>query len=173
MDISASTFSDIDDIFTLYQQGTEHQKKVAKKHWKGFERSLIEREISEKRQYKFVIDNTIACVFAIDYNDPFIWGEKDQDPSIYIHRIAMNPAFRGQFFVRKIVDWAKKHAEKTGRKFVRMDTGSGNEKLNNYYVSCGFTYLGVVTPGNSDGLPAHYKDGASSLFEIKLPEFDH
>lgn len=49
-----------------------------------------------------------------------------------------------------------------------MDTGSGNEKLNNYYARCGFTYLGVAEIENAADLPAHYKDGASSLFEIRI-----
>ena len=170
MEILKCKSEDIDKIFELYQQGTEHQKTVAIKHWKGFERSLVEKEISEKRQYKIVINQTIACVFAIDYTDPLIWGEKDKDPSIYIHRIAANPDFRRQFFVKKIVEWAKNHAKETRKNFIRMDTGSGNEKLNHYYVSCGFKYLGVVTRGKSEGLPAHYKDGASSLFEIGLTD---
>ncbi|MCF2447722.1 GNAT family N-acetyltransferase [Dyadobacter sp. CY345] len=168
MEILKSKYEDIDKIFELYQQGTEHQKTVAIKHWKGFERSLIEKEISEERQYKIVVDQTIVCVFAIDYNDPLIWGERDKDPSIYIHRIATNPDFRGQFFVKKIVEWAKNHAKAIRKKFIRMDTGSGNEKLNSYYERCGFKYLGVVTLGNSESLPAHYKHGASSLFEIQL-----
>lgn len=168
MKIVNSTNADIETIFELYNHGTEHQKKVAKKHWKGFQRSLIEQEISEKRQWKIVIDNEVACVFAIDYNDPDIWGDKDNDPSIYIHRIATNPVFRGRFLVKQIVEWAKVHARETQKTFIRMDTGSGNEKLNNYYVNCGFTYLGVVKLTNSDSLPAHYKDGDFSLFEIRL-----
>ena len=168
MKVEQSTEEDIDAIFELYRLGTEYQKTVAEKHWKGFEHSLVLKEIKEQRQWKIVIDQTIACVFAIDYADPFIWGEKDSDPAIYIHRIATNPLFRGYFFVRKIVEWAKIHAVEKQKKFIRMDTGSGNEKLNQYYVSSGFRYLGVFQLGNSDALPEHYKDGSSSLFEIAL-----
>ena len=171
MEILKSICTDIDTIFDLYKKGTEHQKKVAKKHWRGFDRFLVEKEILEGRQYKIIMDNTIACVFAIDYTDPFIWGEKNKDPAIYIHRIATNPDFRGKFFVRKIVEWAKEHARQNNKKFIRMDTGSGNEKLNTYYESCGFKYKGIVKLQGCDNLPAHYKDGTSSLFEIQLPYF--
>ena len=168
MDIKSCTLSDTDLIFDLYNKGTEHQKKVAKKYWKGFQRALIETEVSEKKIFKIIVDREIACVFSIDYNDPHIWGEKDNDPAMYIHRIATNPSFRGRFFVKRIVEWAKLHAEENQKEYIRMDTGRGNEKLNNYYISCGFDYLGVVELKNHDSLPEHYKDGASSLFQIKL-----
>ena len=62
MEIIYSIQEDIETIFKLYDAGTAYQKRVAKKHWKGFERSLIESEIKENRQWKIMIDGQIACV---------------------------------------------------------------------------------------------------------------
>lgn len=168
MKIELSTPGDIDTIFSLYDEGTRYQKAVAKKHWQGFERTLVEREILEKRQWKIVTDGQVACVFAIAFSDPLIWQEKNNDPAIYLHRIATNPAFYGNGYVKQIIAWAKEYALQNGKSFIRMDTGSGNERLNNYYVSCGFTYLGVTEISDADDLPDHYKGGTSSLFEISL-----
>jgi ribosomal protein S18 acetylase RimI-like enzyme len=168
MVIKNSSPADIDFIFKLYDAGTAYQKTVAKRHWQGFERSLVETEVEEKRQWKIVVNEQIACVFAITFTDPFIWEEKSNDPAIYIHRIATNPSFRGNNYVRHIVDWAKTYAKENKKDFIRMDTGSGNDKLNNYYISCGFNYLGVVEHKDTGDLPAHYKVGGSSLFEIKV-----
>ena len=168
LSISNSTPQDIDAIFNLYEEGTAYMKKVSKKHWKGFERKLVETEINEHRQWKLVADEQIVGVFVISFNDPFIWEEKDKDPAIYIHRIATHPDYRGNGLVKQIVSWAKEFAKETEKKFIRMDTGSGNDRLNNYYISCGFTYLGVKEYPITDNLPAHYKDGSSSLFEIEL-----
>jgi ribosomal protein S18 acetylase RimI-like enzyme len=168
MTIINSTAEDIDLIFNLYDAGTAYQKTVAKRHWLGFERSLVENEIKEGRQFKIVVDGQIACVFAITFTDPFIWAEKDKDPAIYIHRIATNPSFRGNGYVKHIVEWARKFAKENQKHFIRMDTGSGNDKLNNYYISCGFNYLGTIEHDKASDLPAHYKVGSSSLFEIKL-----
>lgn len=168
MEIINSTIEDIDIIFSLYDAGTILQKKVAQKHWQGFDRSLIENEIREKRLWKIIVNQQVVCVFSIAFEDPFIWKVKDKDPSIYIHRIATHPDFRGNGYVKKIVDWSKSYATEHHKQFVRMDTGSGNDKLNNYYVSCGFNYLGVVATGDAPELPAHYRGGTSSLFEIAL-----
>lgn len=168
MEIINSVPADIDVIFHLYDAGTAYQKKMNGRHWLGFDRALIETDIEEKRLWKIVENDQLVCVFTITFQDPFIWQEKDKDPSIYIHRISVHPDFRGKGYVKNIVDWAKDYAASLHLKFIRMDTGSGNDKLNNYYVSCGFNYLGVVSSLPSEELPAHYKVGGSSLFEIAL-----
>lgn len=168
MKILNSNIQDIDRIFELYDLATGYQKLVGKKHWLGFERTLVEKEIREQRQWKIVVDEQIACVFMTAFNDPYIWGEKDADACIYLHRIATDPAFRGQHFVKQIVSWAKEYAATHGLDYIRLDTGSGNDRLNNYYISCGFTYLGITEPGTTPDLPAHYQNGSFSLFEMKL-----
>lgn len=168
MNIVSGTYNDIETIFKLYNDGTEYQKTVAKKHWKGFERSVIQTEIAEKKHWKILVDEQVACIFAITFSDPYIWQEKNKDPAIYIHRIVTNPAFRGKCFVKIIIEWAKAYAGQHSKLFIRMDTGSGNEKLNNYYVKCGFNYLGIIEIKNAEDLPKHYIGGSSSLFEIRL-----
>jgi ribosomal protein S18 acetylase RimI-like enzyme len=168
MRIVRSNPEDIDAIFALYDAGTSYQKTVAEKHWAGFERSLVEEEIRDGRQYKILEGDQIACVFVISFRDPLLWHEKDSDPSIYLHRIATNPDFRGRGYVKHIVDWSREYAEEHGQQYIRMDTGSGNDKLNDYYVSCGFTYLGIIPVADTEELPLHYRGGNSSLFELKL-----
>ncbi|MBB6502175.1 GNAT family N-acetyltransferase [Pedobacter cryoconitis] len=167
--ILRSTPKDIDAIFDLYDQATEYQKKTGGGlYWQGFERSLIQKEMEENRHFKIMVDGQLACTFCIAHQDPLIWKEKDKDPAVYIHRIATNPALRGNSYVKHIVSWATAFARANQRSFVRMDTGSGNEKLNNYYISCGFNYLGVTQLEDTSGLPKHYEHGSFSLFEIPV-----
>ena len=168
--IANSTPEDISTIFTLYDAAVEFQKTVFNKQWEGFERSLIETEIRENRQWKIVIDGQIACIFAITFNDPLIWNEKDADPAIYIHRIVTNPQFRGGAYVKEIVKWAKEYVKTISKKYIRMDTWGDNEKLRVYYVSCGFNYLGITVMKNTEGLPKHYEGLSLSLFEIEVDE---
>ncbi len=161
-----STIEDIETIFKLYDDAIAHQKKVFHKHWAGFERSLIEKEIAEQRQWKIVMGDDIACIFAVTYNDAAIWRERDSDPSIYIHRIVTNPDFRGSAFVRDIVAWAIPFCVQNGKKFIRMDTWADNPKLIAYYQTFGFKYMGDTQPENVDGLPKHYSGNPLALFEI-------
>lgn len=163
-----STSKDISEIFRLYSLATEFQKRTFSKNtWPTFQRELVEIEIHEQRQFKIVIDDQIACVWAITFTDPQIWEEKNSDPSIYIHRIATNPIFRGQKFVTEIVNWARSYAKYHQKKFIRMDTCGDNQKLIAHYESCGFNFLGMVRLKNVDQLPSHYQDADVCLFEIK------
>ena len=168
MTITKSTKEDIDAIFKIYDEATAHQKKVAKKSWRGFERSLIEKEIAEERHFVIKEEDEIACTFVITFSDAIIWKEADSEPSVYLHRIATNPKFRGRNYVKKIVGWIVKYAEERNKLFVRLDTHSGNERINAYYISCGFTYKGISEIEWTNDLPEHYKEGSFSLFEIKI-----
>ena len=168
MFVTNSTPEDLDTIFELYDEAVKFQKTVFNKQWQGFERGLVEQEIAENRQFKIVIDGEVACIFAITFTDPLIWKEKDQDPSIYIHRIVTNPRFRGGSFVKEIVKWAKVYAKSIEKKYVRMDTWGDNLRLREYYVSCGFDYLGITVMKNTEGLPKHYEGLSLALFQIEL-----
>lgn len=163
-----STPDDIETIFKLYDAAVEHQKKVFHKNWQGFERSLVETEIKENRQWKMVIENEVACIFAITYNDLSIWKERDVDPAIYIHRIVTNPKYRGKAFVKDIIVWAKQFCLENNKNFIRMDTWSDNPKLVEYYVNCGFKFVGVSEPTSLEGLPKHYSGNPLALFEIEV-----
>ncbi|MBV8256111.1 MAG: GNAT family N-acetyltransferase [Chitinophaga sp.] len=167
MQIINSTMEDINTIFDLYDAGTAFQKLHATRHWQGFDREMVAREITAQRQWKILEDGVVVCVFATTFNDPDIWQEKDNEPSLYVHRIATHPDYRGKGYVSHIVAWAKAYAIEHGREYLRLDTGSGNDRLNAYYMSCGFQFLGIVKC-NSPELPAHYQNATFSLFEIKL-----
>jgi RimJ/RimL family protein N-acetyltransferase len=168
MQIKNSKIEDIDTIFDLYDKAVAYQKTVFHRHWKGFDRAFIETEIQENRQFKIVIDNEVACIFAITFNDIF-WNERNEQPSIFIHRIVTNPQFRGANFVNNIIDWAKQYCLSNDKKYIRMDTWGDNPKLIDYYMRCGFTYLETIDLENAEGLetlPLHYQGLTLALFEI-------
>ena len=170
MQIINSTPDDIETIFKLYDVAIAYQKIKFNKHWQGFDADLIENEVNEKRQYKILVDGVIACIFAVTFTDAAIWGEKDKEPSIYLHRIVTANAFRGNNFVKNIVEWAVAYGRKNDKKFIRMDTWGDNEKLIEHYQNCGFTFLGITNEMTAASLPKHYDSIRLSLFEIAIEE---
>jgi len=173
MRIINCTEADIPFMLEQYDLAREYQQQRSNRYWQGFDRALIQREIEEKRQWKIVIDGTIACIFMIAYEDPNIWKEKSADPAIYIHRIVTHPEHHGKGLTKNIIAWAKEHAKQNGKKYLRMDTWGDNPKLNDYYSQCGFTLLEIVTPENTEDLPPHYSCISLSLFEMEVEENDH
>ncbi len=168
MKIENSTPEDIAEIFHLYDIATQFQKERFSVYWPQFESALIEKEINENRQWKIVIDNQIACVWATAFDDSQIWEKRNIDPSVYIHRIATNPKFRGQNMVSKIIEWARPFAFENQKEYLRMDTVGDNTRLIAYYEKCGFNFLGLQKLKNTAGLPAHYDNATVSLFELPL-----
>ena len=167
-----SRMEDIDTIFNFYDMAIDYQKKVFHKQWEGFDRSLIEKEIQENRQWKIIETGEVACIFVITFNDTFIWKERDKQPSIYIHRIVTHPHFRGKAYVNDIIEWGKQYCKKNNRDFIRLDTWGDNAKLIDYYSNCGFNFLEIISLDNipegiNQGLPKHYK-GTLALFEIAI-----
>lgn len=169
MTITNSNLDDITEIFRLYQLARDFQKiQFPENLWPEFDHDFIATEVMENRQFKIVIDNKIACIWAITYNDADIWEEKENNDAIYIHRIATNPEFRGNNFVQMIADWSKDFAKKENKKFVRMDTCGQNDRLINHYKNCGFEFLGMKKLKDSSGLQTHYHNADVCFFEIEL-----
>ena len=168
MNIYNSQIEDIDRIFELYEIATNFQNKKSMVAWPKFKRELVQKEISENRQWKLIIDQQIACVWATTFDDPQIWEERNEDPSVYIHRIATNPDFRGQNLVEQIVKWVKIFAIENQKQFIRMDTVGDNPGLINHYTKCGFDFLGLLKLKHTEGLPAHYHNATVSLFQLAV-----
>lgn len=169
MEINNCVLKDTDEILSLYQAARNLQMQRQMVVWPSFEPSFIENEINCYKQWKIVIDDVIACNWAITLEDKEIWGDKDQDNSIYMHRICTNPNFRGNRFIENIVEWAKVYARQLGKKFVRLDTLGYNTKLIEHYTSAGFNFLGMFKLENTTTLPKHYQDEPNCcLFEIDL-----
>jgi ribosomal protein S18 acetylase RimI-like enzyme len=169
MNIQNSNLGDIDEIFRLYALASAYQKAVSSVVvWPVFEYSLVYNEIVSNHQWKLMINDEIACVWATTFADEQIWEERNADAAVYIHRIATNPNFRGQNFVGIIVEWAKIFAKAHQKAYVRLDTLGNNTKLIAHYTNVGFTFLGLFDLHDTSLLPAHYHNAPAALFEIKL-----
>lgn len=163
------TITDIDDVFNLYKIASNYQKeRKTVVVWPDFDREMVKDEILEDRQFKLLINNKVACIWAITFSDEQIWEERNIDKAIYIHRIATNPDFRGNDFVSTIVTWAKKYIANKSIQFIRLDTLGENTKLIKHYKNAGFDFLGMFNLKNTSNLPEHYKLAPVCLFQIDL-----
>ncbi len=169
MEIQSCSLADADEILSLYQHARSIQTEKKMVVWPMFSKTFVEQEIAENRQWKILVNNDIACNWAITFIDKEIWEHRDRGDAIYIHRIATNARYRGNRFIDKIVTWAKLYAHENGKKFIRLDTLGNNTKLIEHYTSAGFRFLGMFTLTNTANLPAHYQHEPNCcLFEMEL-----
>lgn len=167
--IENCTIDDVDAIYNLYENAREIQTIRKVVIWPYFEKDFIAKEIAKQQQWKLIMNGEIACNWTITFLDPEIWEKKDKNDAIYIHRLVTNPKFRGNDFVKKMVNWAKIYAAENNKQFVRLDTLGNNTRLIAHYVKCGFNFLGIVHLANTTNLPIHYQlEPDCCLFQIKL-----
>jgi len=101
MNICNSQIEDIDRIFELYEIATNFQNKKSMVAWPKFKRELVQKEISENRQWKLIIDQQIACVWATTESPKP--GTSIGIDSLVLDKISSEKIFkRTRFFNRKI-----------------------------------------------------------------------
>src|SRR5258706_14975901 len=103
--------SDVGQIFELFEHSINYQEKKGVPVWRNYDKNAVIKDIQEKNQYKVVIDSTPAIVFSVRYSDKIIWRNLDHGNSIYLHRIVVNPDFKGQKLFGTVLDWAIDHAK--------------------------------------------------------------
>ena len=158
---------DLDFIYSLFEKAISYQKRKEYPVWAGYDKEVLKKDIKTKLQCKIVIENNIACIFSICYSDKLIWREMEKGDSLYLHRIAVNPAYKGQKQFGRILNWSVDHATKRELRNIRMDTWADNPNLINYYKSFGFKIVGNFRTPNSEELPIQQRN-----ISIVLLEFD-
>lgn len=161
---------DTDFVLGLFEQAMQLQGKNGYKVWSVIDKPGIEKDIQSNLQYKILKGADILCVFSIQYNDPFIWRDKDKNDAIYLHRIVVNPVFKGQRLFEKVLKWAIQFAQANNLKYVRMDTWADNVKMIDYYKSFGFEFIENYKTADTLELPTQNRNLNVALLQIMLKE---
>jgi ribosomal protein S18 acetylase RimI-like enzyme len=159
---------DLEQVFELFEHSNNYQEKKGYPVWRNYDKNAIIKDIEDKNHYKVVLDSKTAIVFSVRYSDKVIWRELDKGNSIYLHRIVVNPEFKGQRLFGSILDWVIEHSKQKGLMSIRLDTWSANPTIINYYRSFGFTFIENYTTPDIDELPVHNRNLALTLLEYKL-----
>ena len=160
--------NDLEMICWMFEEAIAYQKRNKYKGWESYDKDFLENEISKLLQFKIVEDENILCVFSVCFNDPLIWREKDTGTSIYLHRITVNPNFKGQKQFEKVLNWAIEYAFKNNIDTVRMDTWAENTTIIDYYKSYGFQFLENYKTANTKKLPIQHRNLNVALLEYKV-----
>ena len=163
-----TTLDDLEFIYKLFDQSIEYQESKGFPAWRGYDKETLISDVKKGEQYKIVIDAQIAIAFSVCYSDAIIWREMEKGSSIYLHRIVVNSAFKGQKLFGKIMEWSLDHARRKKLSSLRMDTWDNNPSLIDYYKSFGFTFIESYVTPDSPELPVHNRKLPIVLLEIRV-----
>jgi GNAT superfamily N-acetyltransferase len=160
--------NDLEFIFKLFEQSIAYQEKKGYPVWRNYDQKSIIKDIEKGYQFKVVNRGDILIVFSICYTDKIIWRELDRGESIYLHRIVVNPEFKGQKLFGIILNWVIEHAKQKSIHNIRMDTWAENPTIIDYYKSFGFSFVENYKTPDSEELPVHNRNLSLTLLEYKL-----
>lgn len=171
--IEPTSLEDLPFIHWIYEEAIRYHQRMQYNVWKGYDKQVLEQETRMGLLHKLVIDGKIALVFSAIYSDKQLWEDRDRDDAVYVHRMAVNPEFRGRRLFAKVFEWLVNDAKKRGRKFLRLDTWGDNPKMIAYYESFGYRFVRYHSSGNDPELPIPHRNMFFVLMEYKVPELEN
>lgn len=164
-----TTKDDFKVVLSLFDEAMKLQGRDGYRVWNSIDRAGLKKDIEENLQFKIVSGEDILCVFSVQYQDPLIWGDRDQSDAIYLHRMVTNVNFRGQRYFGEILKWAKQCAQRKKLKYIRMDTWAENKRIIDYYLSYGFVFVGKYRTSDSPELPIQNRNVRGALLQMEVP----
>lgn len=159
---------DLDQIFEFFDSSIQYQEQHGYPVWKNYDKNAIRRDQQNQLQYKVVVDGQIAIVFSVCYVDKILWREREKGDALYLHRIVVNPKFKGRRLFGVILDWAIREGKQKSLKYIRMDTWAADLKIIDYYKGFGFKFIENYTTPDTLELPVHNRKLALALLEFKV-----
>jgi GNAT superfamily N-acetyltransferase len=166
--IENTNLADLEFIYGLFDQSILYQEKKGFPVWRNYDKATLLNDVRLGNQYKVTIHGQVAIVFSVCYSDKILWREMETGDSVYLHRIVVNPLFKGQRLFGRILDWAVGHAKQKGLSFIRMDTWAEDTTIKKYYEGFGFSYVGDYTTPDTSELPEHNRNLALTLLQYDL-----
>ncbi len=160
--------ADLPFIYRLFDAAIMYQKRNGYPVWPDYDKAVLQQDVVDQRQFKVVSGDKIAGVFSVCYDDVVVWRERDQANAIYLHRIVVNPDFKGQKLFGKVLRWAEQHAVEKQRPLIRMDTWADNPIIIAYYQSFGFRIIDHFTTPDSEALPVQQRGNRVVLLEYEV-----
>ncbi len=161
---------DLPLVHWIYEEAILYHKRMRYNVWKGYDKEVLALETRNGLLHKLLVNDEIALVFSAIYSDKLLWGDRDQDDAVYVHRLAVNPEFRGKRLFVYVFDWLLKEAKQKGRKYLRLDTWGDNPKMIAYYESFGYQSFNYHKSGDDPDLPSPHRNMFFILMEYEIPK---
>lgn len=168
MQILKTTPEDLKKVKWLFSEAMKLKNRAHYTVWKAIDQNTLIEDIEAGLQYKIVIQKEIVCIFSIQFEDRYIWDNRDQNDAIYLHRVVTHPDFKGQRLFQKVLDWTIQFAIKHQKSYIRLDTMAVNKSLQDYYLSYDFEYIKTQKTPNLPELPLQNRNQELALFELKI-----
>lgn len=166
MNVDVAGVEDLPRIQEAYEEGRRRQRERSTVVWPEFSGASLLAEAREGRLFRVLEHDAMVGTFAITYEDPVVWGERERGAHVYLHRIARGRSGAPGGLLPCILEWACAHSRALRREGIRMDTAARSSQLVAYCERAGFVLVGRRMLGPDPALPAHYDGCEVDLLEM-------
>jgi ribosomal protein S18 acetylase RimI-like enzyme len=150
MQIRLATHRDLAALMTLVRRVVPLMRSAGNLQWDENypNEAVFERDIDLKQLWIAEIGPDIAGIAAITMDqepDYARVGWDISEPSIVVHRLAVDPAFRGAGVASLLMQTAEHIAVERGISVVRVDTNTQNEATQRLFPKLGYKLAGEIS----------------------------
>ena len=116
---------------------------------------VFQQDVAAAQLWVAEIDGKIGGFAAITTEQPAEYAEVGwnvQEPAIVVHRLAVDPAWRGKGIAAALMAQAETVAKDRGIGVLRVDTNSENAATQRLFPKLGYTLAGEIELGFRPGL---------------------
>jgi len=116
---------------------------------------VFDKDIENGYLWLAEIDDSVAGVAAVTTDQEPEYAEVGWDihePAIVVHRLAVDPDFRGAGVASALMRKAESIAKERGIKVLRVDTNTSNEATQKLFPKLGYVLAGEIGLGFRPGL---------------------
>ncbi|WP_420150459.1 GNAT family N-acetyltransferase [Spirosoma sp.] len=157
MTIRLATPADISALLDLLKRIIPLMREAGNFQWDDHypNETVFSQDIANRQLWVADIDGQIAGVAALTEDQEPEYAQVGFDlnqRAIVTHRLAVDPAFRGQGVAAALLNQAEKIALERGITFLRIDTNSENQATQKLFPKLGYIYAGEISLGFRPGL---------------------
>lgn len=139
---------DVDQILSLTKSCAQHMIANEIFQWNEHypNRESFEKDIERNELYVLEENNSIiGCLVCSTKKDEEYknvkWITGEEKPSVYLHRLAVDPKMQGKGYAQQLMDYAENWAKENDFQSVRLDTFSKNPRNQRFYERRGYQKL--------------------------------
>ncbi len=157
MTIRQATLADLPALMTLIRHVVPLMREAGNFQWDDHypNESVFNLDIDKNQLWVADIDGQLAGLAALTEDQEPEYAQVGFDISqraIVTHRLAVDPAFRGQGVAAALLTQAEHLAVERGIAYLRIDTNSENQITQKLFPKLGYYYAGEITLSFRPGL---------------------
>ncbi|MFC4777781.1 GNAT family N-acetyltransferase [Paenibacillus sp. GCM10023252] len=150
IELASAKGDELNDVHALLQACREAMERDGIFQWDTSYPSLsiVEEDYEQSRLYVCRMDGIVVGAVSLYEDEPgeyksLQWNSARGEASV-VHRLGVRPDYQSKGIAKRLMGYAEDLARQAGKKAIKLDTYSENEKAAAFYTRLGYTVTGQV-----------------------------